>query len=61
MPTGPTCPTCAGFKTVLQRVAKAWSEQQESVLTMSADVMRQLREFTAPQGMLGFRAEGCTF
>lgn len=48
----------AGFKTVLQRVAKAWAEQRESVLSMSADVMRQLREFTEPQGVLGLRSWG---
>ena len=48
----------AGFQTVLRRVAKAWAEQQDSVLSMSADVMRQLREHTQPQGVLWLTSQG---
>ena len=40
----------AGFKTVLERVAKVWRNNRDQVLEQGADTMRQLQEFTASQG-----------
>ena len=42
-----------GFKTVLDRVAKVWRDNREAVLEQGADTIRQLQEFTEPQGAGG--------
>ena len=40
----------AGFKTVLERVAKVWRDNRQAVLEQGANTIRQLQEFTQPQG-----------
>ncbi len=37
---------------MLERVAKVWRDNREAVLEQGADTIRQLQEFTEPQGAL---------
>ncbi len=36
---------------MLERVAKVWRDNREAVLEQGADTIRQLQEFTEPQGV----------